>query len=64
MPQTSTIIYKFHFLIGSSRISICELESPEEQTVEFEESSSFPATVQVNLYPFSPYYKGASMLRN
>lgn len=58
MPQTSTkIIYKFHFLIGSSRISICRVESLEGQAVEFEEFFFFPTTLQENLNPFSQYYK-------
>lgn len=62
MPQISTkIIYKFHFLIRSSRIAICGLESLE-QTVESEEFSFFPATVQANLYPFSQYHKPASIM--
>lgn len=64
MPQTSTkIIYKVHFLKGSSRISICGLESLEEQTVEFEEFFFPPATVQAKLYPFSHYHKPAPIMR-
>lgn len=43
MIQTSTrIIYQRPFLRGSSRISICELEPLEGQTVELEEFPSFP----------------------
>lgn len=64
VPQSSTkIIYKVHFLKGSSRISICGLESLEEQTVEFEEFFFLPATVQAKLYPFSQYHKPASIMR-
>ena len=64
MPQTSTkIIYKFHFLIGSSRISICGLESLEEKTVEFEEFSFFPATVQAKECPFAQNHKPDSVKR-
>lgn len=60
--KTSRKTCKFHFLIGSSRISICGLQSLEGQAVESEEFFFFPITVQGNLHPFFQYCKWISTL--
>lgn len=64
MPQNSTKIYT-QVSLPDRILQDFHLWTRvlEEQTVESEEFSFFPTTVQVNLHPFSQHYKQASTLR-